>query len=211
MTDNNINYGQQQPVQPQPQWQPGMPVPPQMPNQKQKKPFFKRTWVIVTGAVLGVFIIIGIASSGGSTPTNTAGSAVPSGGVTSSDQPADDKLSEKPKESAKPSEQPKPAAKKWVKLVTLTGTADKQSDTIKTTGGKVRITFTFKNTASIGGIGAIYFLDEGTDLQNDGGIPEVMVTEPGKDVTTLRKDAGEYFLKISSANFKYSVAVEEER
>lgn len=209
MSDNNINYGQQQPVLPQPhsQWQPGMPVPPQTPNQKQKKPFFKRTWVIVIGAILGVFIIIGIAGGGGSTPTNTADSTVPSGGVTSSDQPADDK----PAESAKPSEQPKPAAKKWVKLVTLTGTADKQSDTIKTTGGKVRITFTFKNTAGIGGIGAIYFLDEGTDLQNDGGIPEVMVTEPGKDVTTLRKDAGEYFLKVSAANFKYTVTVEEER
>jgi hypothetical protein len=209
MSNNNINYGQQQPVQPQ--WQPGMPVPPQVPNQKPKKPFFKRTWVIVTGAVLGVFVVIGIASGGGSTPTNTADSTVPSGGVTSSDQPADDKPSEQPKESTKPATQPKPAAKKWVKLVTLTGTADKQSDTIRTTGGKVRMTFTFKNTAGIDGVGAIYFLDEGTDLQKDGGIPEVMVTEPGKDVTTLRKDAGDYYLKVTAASFKYTVTVEEER
>jgi hypothetical protein len=201
---NNIgqqNFGQHQPVQG------GMPIhPPVQP--KQKKPFFKRTWVIVTGSILAVFLVIGIANGGGSAPQNTAGS-VPSGDVTSSDQPADKPQPSKQPEPKK-SEQ-KPAAKKWVKLVTMTGSADKQSDTIKTTGGKVRLTFTFKNTASIDGIGAIYLLDEGTDLQKDGGFPDVMVSEPGKDVTTLRKDAGEYFMKISAANFKYTVVVEEER
>jgi hypothetical protein len=196
------NFGQQQPIHPGQavpnQGQPGMPVPP-----KQKKPFFKRTWVIVTGSIIAVIIVISAVNGGGSPATDNAGADVPSGGVTSSDKPV-------AKETTKPAET-KPAAKKWVKLLTLTGSADKQSDTIKTTGGKIRITHTFKDTTSVGGIGAIYFLKEGTDLQTDGGIPEIMVSEAGKDVTTLRKGAGEYFVKISAANFKYTVIVEEER
>jgi hypothetical protein len=198
---NPGNFGQQQPM-PQGNWQPGMqPIPP-----KQKKPFFKRTWVIVTGAVLLVFIVIGIANGGGSPTTDSA--AEPSGGVTSSDKPV---TSEKPQESTKPS-QPAPAAKKFVKLVTLSGKADKQSDTIKTTGGKIRLSYTFTDPSNSGIIVAgIYFLKEGTDLQKDGGIPEVMISEPGKDTTTLRKDAGEYYLKVTSANAKYTVVVEEER
>jgi hypothetical protein len=200
------NFVQQQPAPPQGNWQPGwqqpgMPTPP-----KQKKPFFKRTWVIVTGAVLLIFIVIGIANGGGSTSPNTDAGAVPSGGVTSSDKPVTG--SKKP---AQPS-QAAPAAKKWVKLVTLSGKADKQSDTIKTNGGKIRLSYTFTDPSKSGIIVAgIYFLDEGTDLQKDGGIPEVMVSEPGKDTTTLRKDAGEYYVKVTAANTNYTVVVEEER
>jgi hypothetical protein len=127
--------------------------------------------------------------------------------VTSSDKPAD-----KPSEPAKTTEAPKPAAKKFVKLVTLSGKADKQSDTIKTTGGKIRLSYTFTDPSKSGIIVAgIYFLKEGTDLQKDGGIPEVMISEPGKDTTTLRKDAGEYYLKVTAANTNYTVVVEEER
>ena len=45
----------------------------------------------------------------------------------------------------------------------------------------------------------------------DGGIADVIVSEPGKDITTIRKDAGDYYLKFSAANTEDSVTVEEER
>lgn len=189
------NFGQYQPVQPQ---QPVQQTPPN--SHKQKKPFFRRTWVIVTGAILAAFVIIGIAGGGDSTPT---GSSVPSGGVTSSGAPAD-----KPTKKATP----KPAAKKWVKLVTLSGKADKSSDTIKTTGGKLRITYSFTDPTNSGIIvAAVYVLKEGVDPMKDGAIPDVMVSEPGKDVTTIRRDSGEYYVRITAANTKYTVTVEEEK
>ena len=222
MSDNNYgSYGQQTYQQPpgqpqgqplgqpvgsplgQPQWQPGMP-PPNLP--KQKKPFFKRTWVIVSGAIIAVFVIVGIAN-GGSTPANNAADT-PSGGQTSNSQPADEKKSTQP--SQKPAAQA--PAKKWVKLITLSGSADKSSDTIKTTGGKLRVSYNFTDPTKTGMIVvAVYVLDEGVDPQKDGAIPDVMISEPGKDATTIRKDAGEYYVRVSAANTKYTVTVEEER
>lgn len=214
MTDNYGNYGQQtypqQPLPPQgqppqgppPQWRPGIaPVPP-----KQKKPFFKRTWVIVTGAIVGVFVIVGIANGGGSTATNNS-AGTPSGGQMSNAQPAEESKGTQP--SQKPAQ---PAAKKWVKLVTLSGSADKSSDTVTTSGGKLRITYNFTDPSKSGMIvAAVYFLDEGVDPQKDGAIPDVMISEPAKDSTTIRKDAGDYYVRVSAANTKYTVTVEEER
>jgi hypothetical protein len=197
----NPAYGQQPPGPGHGQWQAPQPPAP-------KKPFFKRTWVIVTGAVLAVFVVIGVASGGGSGPQAGGDAAAdqPSGGVTSSGEPAG-QATQPAKKPAAP-----PAAKGWVKLVTLSGAADKNSDTIKTTGGKLRISYNFTDPGKSGFIvAAVYFLDEGVDPMKDGALPDVMISEPGKDVTTIRKDAGEYYLKITAANTKYSVTVEEER
>lgn len=105
---------------------------------------------------------------------------------------------------------PKAAAKKWVPLTTVTGGTEKTSDTIRTTGGKIRVSWTF--TGGSMAMGAIYLLDEGTDLQRDGGIPVAMIDEAStKDSIVLRKSAGEYFVQVSAANAKYTVRVEEER
>ena len=45
----------------------------------------------------------------------------------------------------------------------------------------------------------------------DGGIPDVMISEAGAGETILRKDAGEYYVKVTSANASYTVTVEEEK
>jgi hypothetical protein len=78
--------------QPQPQPQPpygGFVAQPP----KQKKPFFKRTWVLVTGAIVGVFIVIGAVNGGGDTTA-----------ATSADSPATSApVAPKAKASAKPS------------------------------------------------------------------------------------------------------------
>lgn len=71
---------------------------------------------------------------------------------------------------------------------------------------------TWKFTGGAYAMGAIYLLDEGTDLQTDGGIPVATVDETSTaDSIVLRKAAGEYFVQVAAANAKYRVTVEEER
>lgn len=105
---------------------------------------------------------------------------------------------------------PPAAAKKWVPLATLTGGTEKTSDTIRTVGGKIRVSWNV--TGGDFAVVAIYLLPEGTDLQRDGGIPVAMPDETSqKDSIVLRKGAGEYFVQVTAANAKYTVKVEEER
>ena len=108
----------------------------------------------------------------------------------------------------KVTEEAKPVVKQWVSIVELEGNANKNSDTFRLTGGKARITYNFTGNTMIG---AIYVMREGTDLMEDGGIPEVMVTEAGEDSTIIRKSAGEYYLQVNSANTDYIVTIEEEK
>jgi len=124
-----------------------------------------------------------------------------------------------PKETAEPAPEPEsasdpePAAEaQWTTITTLTGTADQQSDTIVLSGGKVRVTYEFTDTSGYGTIvGAIYVLTEGTDLMTDGGIPDVMTSTAGAGETILRKSAGEYYVRVTSANASYTVTVEEQK
>lgn len=105
-----------------------------------------------------------------------------------------------------------PAEPTWTNVATITGNADQQSDTIVLTGGKVRVTYDFVDSSGQGMvIGAIYVLDEGTDLMTDGGIPDVMISEAGAGETILRKAEGEYYVKVTAANVDYTVTVEEEK
>ncbi len=102
-----------------------------------------------------------------------------------------------------------PATKQQVVVAELSGNANKSSDTFTLTGGKVTLEYDFKgNTAVVGGI---YLLKEGTSLSEDGGIPEVMVSEAGSDSTIIRKSAGDYYLQVNSANADYTIKVTEER
>lgn len=119
---------------------------------------------------------------------------------------ADDQEAEPEEAEVEPTE----AAEEWVTVAEISGSADQQSDTIVLSGGKVRITYTFEDNTGYGSIvGFIYLLDEGVDLMEDGGIPDVMISEAGSGETILRKGAGEYYLRISSANASYTVTVEE--
>lgn len=114
------------------------------------------------------------------------------------------------KAGASKSTVPPAVAKKWVPLTTVTGGTEKTSDTIRTVGGKIRVSWTF--TGGQYAAGAIYLLNEGTDLQEDGGVPVAMIDEAStKDSIVLRKAAGEYFVQVTAANAKYTVKVEEER
>lgn len=115
-------------------------------------------------------------------------------------------------ETQAPAAPAEPAEPTWTNVATITGNADQQSDTIVLTGGKVRVTYDFVDSSGQGMvIGAIYVLDEGTDLMTDGGIPDVMISEAGAGETILRKAEGEYYVKVTAANVDYTVTVEEEK
>lgn len=174
--------------------QPG-PYTPPAPAPQPKRRGKLKTLGIVLGVVLGLLLLIGVAGAIGN-PDQTV------------KLPADVTTQAAPPATKTPA---KPAAKKWVPLATLTGGTEKTSDTIRTTGGRLRITWQL--TASDMRMAAIYLLNEGTDLQRDGGVPVVMVTgdDPNTDTIVLRKGAGEYFLQVAAANTKYKVTVEEER
>lgn len=185
----------------QPQYQ----TPPQQFQPPKKSHTFRN---VVLGILVGGFLLIA-----GCTAIILLGA----NSIDTSTLPTDKPTTSAPAEPDSKTTAPAPTktavpAVKWVKLVTLSGSADKSSDTIKTTGGKIRITYSFKVIDDLGGIlAAVYLLDEGTDLVKDGGVPDVTVRDAGKDFITLRKAAGEYYLRVMAANARYTVTVEEQR
>lgn len=182
--------------------QPGPYTPPPAPaGPPRKRRRRLRTLGIILAGIVGLILVAGVIGSLGDPGqtaklpvdvTTKAGKTPPLPPAASSSAPA------------------KPAAKRWVPLTTVTGGTEKTSDTIRTTGGKIRVTWKF--TGGAYAMGAIYLLDEGTDLQTDGGIPVATVDETSTaDSIVLRKAAGEYFVQVAAANAKYRVTVEEER
>lgn len=95
----------------------------------------------------------------------------------------------------------------WNTVTTLSGSANKDSDTFTLHGRKVKLTYKF--TGNTTPVGAIYVLPEGTDISKDGGIPEVMISKYGGDSTFLTKSTGNYYLHITSANADWTVKIEE--
>lgn len=131
--------------------------------------------------------------------------------VTATEKPAAEDGEKAAEEDAQESEAAeKPAAKsEWKTLAKLSGEANKQSDTFALKEGKTRLSYEFEDTSGMNMIiAAIYVLPEGTDLEKDGGLPEVMISEAGKDTTIIRKSPGDYYLRVLAANTKYTVKLE---
>jgi hypothetical protein len=67
-----------------------------------------------------------------------------------------------------------------VTVLRVSGNADKRTSLFTLHGVQTKLTHTFTDTCGFGSIvGAIYVLDEGTNLSVDGGIPEVTVIVRG--------------------------------
>lgn len=113
-------------------------------------------------------------------------------------------------------EQAQPAAEAekeaiWQEVITLDGKSDKSSGVFQLTGAETRMTYEFHGSGGMG-VAAVYLLTEGTDLQVDGGLPELMLTEDESDSTFLHRASGNYYLDVSSANFAgWSVTIEQKR
>lgn len=177
-----------------------------------KKPLWKKWWFwVIVVLVLGA---IGSGASGGSTSTATAPDAA---SVASEPAPAESPATTDPAEEAAQEDaaaSPEPAAapveKKWTTVATLKGKANKRSKVFKLTGAdETRLKYSVKGGSSV--VCGIYVVPKGTDLKTDGGIPEVMVSDAGKDTTYLSSPEGEYFLEVTSANCSWKVTIEEKR
>ncbi|HEY5990540.1 MAG TPA: DUF732 domain-containing protein [Streptosporangiaceae bacterium] len=106
----------------------------------------------------------------------------------------------------------KSAPKHWTTVISVSGSSDKRTPAFTLHGDRARLRYTFTDSAGYGMVvGAIYVLDEGTSLAADGGIPEVMVTDPGTDSTELAQGEGRYYLDISAANAHWTVTIQELR
>jgi hypothetical protein len=174
-----------------------------MEDNKAEKGYIKMgKWKFVGALALAWFVGMLMAMVGDTTPTQVETGSNKQQETTIATQQTKET---EPKEESKPGES---EPKQKVVVTELSGSANKSSDTFRLSGGKVTLTYDFKGSDTI--VGAIYILEEGTDLNTDGGIPEVMVTEPGSDTTIIRKGAGDYYLQVNSTT-DFTVKIEEEK
>ncbi|XKH55246.1 TM2 domain-containing protein [Citricoccus nitrophenolicus] len=157
--------------------------------------------VVMFGAVGGVNAVSGTAAPEAAPATPASQEAAPAGEAETDSPSAGDPGAEK---SAADEQEPT-----WVTAAELSGTANKSSEVFELTGGEARLDYSFNGDPDFA-IGAVYLLEEGTDLQVDGGIPLVMLDGPETDTTALHKGAGRYYLHVTAANMEdWTVAVEQ--
>lgn len=109
-----------------------------------------------------------------------------------------------------PAPAPEPEAT-WQEVITLDGKSDKASAVFELTGAEARMSYEFTGSNGMG-VAGVYLLTEGTDLQADGGFPELMLTADETDTTALHRSAGSYYLDVTAANFDgWTVTIEEKR
>lgn len=56
---------------------------------------------------------------------------------------------------------------------------------------------------------AVYVVTSGTNLDRDGGFPEVFETSPGSDTTKIRRSPGSYYIAVKAASGGWSVSIED--
>ena len=95
----------------------------------------------------------------------------------------------------------------WVKVASLSGSAEKTGDVFALTGAPARLSYKVEGETVYT---AIYVMADGTNFSTDGGIPEVTVSKVAQDSTRLVKDAGRYYLMVKAMS-PYDVTVEEQR
>jgi hypothetical protein len=152
-----------------------------MENQvKKQKPFYKKTWVIVVGVI--IFIII-IANLGGNDNSSSTSSSTDT-------------------ETAK--------AKQWTVVYEFKGNGMKKSPAFELTGNNARLKYKYQGEGGIGmGMFAVYVVDEGKDIMQEGGIPEVMTqAESEESESSIQKSAGRYYLNVNASG-NWVVTVEE--
>lgn len=96
--------------------------------------------------------------------------------------------------------------KQWVTVATLSGSTEKRGTPFNLTGAQARLTYTVNGDMPFC---AIYVMKDGTTLENDGGFPEVTVTDNKGDSTMLVKDAGTYYIDVNAVNCSWTVTIEE--
>jgi hypothetical protein len=158
-------------------------------KQEKQDNWFARHKVL-TG-VLGIIVFVAIVSAAsGNKPTANTSQPVAADSAT---QPA--------QTASAPA-----APKTWQKVAELSGDTSKRSTPFTLSGGQARLKYTVNGNSSLV---AFYVMEQGKDLQKDGGFPEVTVTKTATDETQLTKAAGTYFLDVTAANASWTVTIEE--
>lgn len=164
----------------------------------------KKVALIVTAVVI-IASIASNAARGGSAPVaNTTPAPVES----SAAAPAASEAAPAPAAAA-------PAAA-WTKVITLSGSTDKASQSFALSGNETRLVYKFTGGQALNGqsmaLGSIYLEEQGTDIMKDGGIPIKMLQKDESGETAIHKGAGNYFLDVKAANFQsWTVIVEEKK
>jgi len=103
----------------------------------------------------------------------------------------------------------------WVVVASLSGDTDKTGQVFSLQGGEQRLDYSIASTGVTDygdmAIAGIYVMDAGTDLNTEGGFPEVSPDGGGAASTMMYKSAGGYYLAVTSANCNWVVNVYELR
>lgn len=84
----------------------------------------------------------------------------------------------------------------------------KKSPAFELTGGDAKLVYKYKAPGGIGmGMFSAYVVNEGEDIMQTGGIPEIMTqTESEESESAIHKGSGRYYLNVNaSGNWTVSV------
>lgn len=171
---------------------------------KAMRPWYrKKRFILPLGLVVLVVLIVAAGGGGGEdedvdVASNTAATDPPA--ATDEDESDEDETSTTTEAPATT------AAPQWTEVARLEGVEGKQGDTFTLTSGRQRLRYD-----SQAGIFAVYVMEEGKSLDEDGGIPETMCSEPCADETNLRKSPGDYYLSVTASGGAWTVVIEEMR
>ncbi len=98
----------------------------------------------------------------------------------------------------------------WVEVESLSGTGDQRGE-VFTIDNDARISYEFSADDEDFSMGVIYLMKEGDSLDEDGGIPEVMID--GSDSgETMAYQTGEVYLDVGATGYgSWTVTVEEQQ
>jgi hypothetical protein len=143
-----------------------------------------------------------------STPKATSTPAASTPKATSTPAASTPKATSVPAPPLKMVSSPKP--KGWVKVITLTGKANKKSPVFTLSGGNARLRYTVAD-GRIAPTMNVMLYPAGTTMQDGAAIPVVLGAQEGKDETMLQQPAGKYYLDIMAANCSWNVVIEEQQ
>lgn len=111
-------------------------------------------------------------------------------------------------EAAPATEQAPAAPKAWTEITSLSGNGNKKGQLFTLTGNQARIKYSLSGDMCML---AVYVVDEGSDIMENGGFPEVTQDEAGSGETILHGKRGNFYLNVMGANGDWKVVVEEMR
>jgi hypothetical protein len=111
--------------------------------------------------------------------------------------------------ASKPAEDAK--AKEWQLVTEFKNNGQKNSQTFNLSGGEVKVEYDYKSDIDDMGLFYVYLMDKGTDLNQDGGLPDI-TSDQSKDKSEsfLHKTSGEYYIAVN-AQGKYDIKIFEKK